>query len=202
MKLNSLNSYKSGFDITKNLVLAIAIFFIVFMALTIYYTNQEIKKARNTVIVIDKKSGQLIDSETQQLADTREIEYAGQVRLAYNLWYSFDENNYDSNIEEAMYIFGDCGSEMLNQYNDEGVKSMVMEKNIRFSVRISNVSINMGSNPVTGTIEGTQTITRSKAKMTRNLFCKFTITDCNRSDHNAHGCKLDNWEIYNKEKIR
>lgn len=202
MEMNSLKSYKKAFDITRVLLIGLFLFFTVFMAIVLIYSNQKIKEAQNSVLVINPKSGQMFDVQTQSAADFRVYQYELQAKMVYGLWYSFDENNYDQNIESAMYLLGDCGREMLNSYLDENVKQMVMQKNIVFRVKIQRVKINMNTNPVSGFIEGQQIINRASGERIRNLFCKFTISDCNSSSNNQLGCKINDWEIYNSEKIQ
>lgn len=118
-------------------------------------------------------------------------------KKAYTLWYQIDEGSYRSNIEEALYYFGDCGKVMLKDYNDDRVGYNLKEKNLILTIVINDIKIDMASHK--GYIEGVQTIRRDEGKVRRNIYAGFTFTDISPSDMNPFGVKIENWEIFNKE---
>lgn len=201
MELKSLVSYKSAFELTKTIMVVIVIAFAVAMVGGFLLMQNKIDNIQKNVIIIDK-GGQVYDAEMSRAKDMRVYEYINHIKTFYTLWYSFDESSYKPNIEKALYLAGDCGKEMLNVYRDENVERMLFEKNLRFDVTIKDVKIDMTTIPVTGYIIGEQKIKRQKGQLIRHLDCKFLIYDVDRSENNPHGCKVDNWSIYNKDLIQ
>lgn len=201
MELKSLVSYKSAFELTKIIVIVMIVVFGSILLFGFIYMQNQITDLQEKVIIIDTR-GQLYPSGTAHREDMRIYEYQNHVKTFYNLWYGFDENSYKNNIEAGLYLLGECGIEMLNFYEQENVERMLYEKNMRFEVRVQDIQINMQTIPISGKIEGEQTIKRNQGKITRLLNFTFTLHDVDRSEKNPHGVKIENWEIKEQEIIQ
>lgn len=193
-------SYKTVGELTKVITITTLVVCVSAIIAVYLISTKEIKQQQSKVIVIDTK-GQVYSSEVANAKEMRVFEYKDQVKKFYNLWYSFDENSYKTNIEKGLLLVGDCGKELLNIYKSEDVERKLFEKNLKAEVIIKDVNIDMSTNPVSGYIKGVQTIRRNKGSMSRNLDCSFIIYDVSRSDENSHGCKIDNWRIDNAKPI-
>lgn len=77
-------------------------------------------------------------------------------------WYAFDESSYEKNISLALNLIGNKGKELLNEYNDVNMLNSLIQKNIRYGVRIKDVEINTQTIPVSGKIIFTQTGYRAR----------------------------------------
>lgn len=200
MELKGLLSYKSAFRLTRTISIAVVVISITSVIVGFLIMNQRILEIRDTVVVIDR-SGQVLDSERMESKDTRIFEYENHVRTFYNLWYSFDEGSYQTNIEMGLNYIGESGKDLLDVYLTQNVERNIRERNLVFNVYIENIQIDMSTNPVTGYIEGIQEIKRNRGEIKRKLDCTFIIYDVDRTRNNPHGCKVDNWKIVNDKII-
>lgn len=201
MELRGLLNYKTGFQLTKLVMISVVV--ISFLAITIGFIvmSQEISAIRDSVVVIDR-SGEVLKSDRVNARETRVFEYENHVRTFYNLWYAFDEGSYISNVEKALQLIGESGKDMLDMYLTQNLERNIKEKNLIFSVYIKDIQIDMTKNTISGYIEGEQYIKRNRGELKRNLVCTFTIYDVDRTRDNPHGCKVDNWKIINEEIIK
>ena len=132
----------------------------------------------------------------------RQYEYMNHVKTFVTHWYAFDESSYEKNISLALNLIGNKGKELLNEYNDVNMLNSLIQKNIRYGVRIKDVKINTQTIPVSGKIIFTQTGYRARGSISRNIEAEFTIYDMlSRSEENVHGAKIEDWIVRYSEPV-
>lgn len=201
MELKSIVSYKSAFNLSKILIISILICCFIFSGAVIIWSNSRIKELTNTIYFLDSKGQAFSTSGKEQTLETRVFEYEAHVKQFYSLFYAFDENSYQRNVDAALYLVGDCGSSLISDYNDNKVKEQLQQKNLIVQVNIKSVKIDVNSRPITGSILGIQTVRRLNGETNRNLCATFTLIDVERSRDNPHGVKIENWKINDNTKI-
>ncbi len=195
MEIGALRNYKKAFEMLKVIVIVIIICGFASNIAIYILCQKQIEAQRRIVYFVDGTGDTKIGKAVTQ-SSVREIQIKAAIKKAYTLWYQIDEGSYHSNIEEALYYYGDCGKGMLKDYNDDRVGYNLKEKNLILTVVINEVKIDLTSHK--GYIEGIQTIRREEGRVRRNIFASFTFTDISPSDMNPFGVKIENWEIYNK----
>lgn len=201
MELKSLTSYKSAFALTRLILVVLIIGFCVTVLGGYLLMQKKIDEIQNKMIVIDTR-GVIYPSGQIDYNQMRIYEYLNHSKILYTLWYAFDENSYTQNIENGLHMLGECGIEMLNLYKQENVERLLFERNMRFEVEILDVKIDLQTLPISGYIEGKQTILRGNSKLTRHLDCIFTLHDVSRNEKNPHGVKIEDWEIINQALVQ
>ncbi len=196
MEIGSLRNYKKAFELLKIIVITIIVCGFA-SNVAIYILCQRQITAQKKVVYFVDNTGDTKLGKAVTVSSVREIQVKAAVKKAYTLWYQIDEGSYHSNIEEALFYFGECGKSMLKDYNDDRVGYNLKEKNLVLTVVVNEVKIDMASHK--GYIEGIQTIRRDEGKVRRNIYASFTFNDISPSDMNPFGVKIDNWDIYNKD---
>ena len=192
MELNSLTTYKTGFQLVKIIVITVLIVSGAAVCFTIYVTETQKQELRKMIYVINSE-GQVSQAHAAHQQSTRIYEYENHVRTFYRLWYQFDEGSYTRNIEMALPLAGETGRLLLDEYREQNLLRRLQERNLRLTVEIEKVEININSYPVTGYIEGIQTIQRENHRLLRKIRASFDIWDFDRSRENPHGAKIENW---------
>lgn len=173
---------------------------IAFVSCTVYLSTK-IEKAYSQALVIDKQ-GEVYKTSSLSASDMRQYEYMNHVKTFVTNWYAFDESSYEKNISLALNLIGNKGKEMLNEYNDVNMLNSLIQKNIRYGVRIKDVEINTHTIPVSGKITFTQTGYRARGSISREIEAEFTIYDMlSRSEENAHGAKIEDWIVRYSEPV-
>ena len=161
----------------------------------IIYQTIKLEKAYSQALVIDK-NGEVYKASGMPASNMRRFEYINHVKTFVGKWYAFDENTYEGNIASALNLIGNKGKELLNEYNDVNMLNSLVQKNIRYGVSIDEITIDMGTIPVTGKILFTQTGYRARGKVSRKVKAEFSIYDVSRSEENAHGAKIEDWIVH------
>ena len=161
----------------------------------IIYQTIKLEEAYSQALVIDK-NGEVYKASGMPASNMRRFEYINHVKTFVGKWYAFDENTYEGNIASALNLIGNKGKELLNEYNDVNMLNSLVQKNIRYGVSIDEITIDMGTIPVTGKILFTQTGYRARGKVSRKVEAEFSIYDVSRSEENAHGAKIEDWIVH------
>ena len=161
----------------------------------IIYQTIKLEKAYSQALVIDK-NGEVYKASGMPASNMRRFEYINHVKTFVGKWYEFDENTYEGNFASALNLIGNKGKELLNEYNDVNMLNSLVQKNIRYGVSIDEITIDMGTIPVTGKILFTQTGYRARGKVSRKVEAEFSIYDVSRSEENAHGAKIEDWIVH------
>ena len=161
----------------------------------IIYQTIKLEKAYSQALVIDK-NGEVYKASGMPASNMRRFEYINHIKTFVGKWYAFDENTYEGNIASALNLIGNKGKELLNEYNDVNMLNSLVQKNIRYGVSIDEITIDMGTIPVTGKILFTQTGYRARGKVSRKVEAEFSIYDVSRSEENAHGAKIEDWIVH------
>lgn len=159
-----------------------------------FYLSNKIDAAYTKALVLSS-SGQVYDVAAVESAAMRKYEYEDHVKTFVSLWYSFDESTYEKNVRTALYLIGNRGKELFNEYNDINMLNSLIQKNLRYGVIIKDLRIDMQTVPISGDILFTQTGYRARGSVARDIVVKFTLYDVSRSRENSHGVKIDAWDV-------
>ena len=199
--LKSLMSYKSAFQLLKLWSVVIIAALLLSTGVGFYFMISEINKANSRIWVLDRKGHISSADETNMYnPETRIFEYRDQVRNFYKLWYALDEESYHRNTEEGLHLVGECGKELLNVYKEADLFRKLQEGNLKSTVEIEKIEINMNTSPISGLLYGIQTVRRPKGQGSRRMDAEFELYDVKRGDNNSHGVKIE-WRITNSEKL-
>lgn len=201
MELKSLETYKSAFGLVQLLLVAVVAASAGANVYTWKLYSDKTDQLSSVIYIMDG-AGSVTAAERQPLnLEQRVFEYEDHVKDFYGLWYAFDEHSFQRNTEKGLYLIGECGVKLLDVYKEERVFSKLQEKNLKVSVAVEDIAINLETRPVTGYIKGAQTISRLGGEMSRRMDCTFTLYDVDRSRENPHGVKIENWQIIDNSKI-
>lgn len=178
-------------------ILAISFCAIVAVAFSVCFIHManKVKEASKEALVLDTK-GQAYNVIPVPASDMRLFEYEYHVKLFVTKWYAFDENSYAENIQAALYLIGNKGKDLLNEYKSLDMANSLIQKNIRYGVTIKDIQVNMKTLPVSGSITFTQTGYRAGGSSARDVTADFTLTDVSRSNDNVNGVKIEDWVVH------
>jgi hypothetical protein len=194
MNLKSLEKIDTAIKRTSMLAIVFCIILATAFVISFLYLSSKIDEIATKALVIDTR-GNTYETTAVPAIEMRVFEYENHVKTFCSLWYAFDENNYEKNIETGLHLIGDVGKEMLNEYNDAAILGSLITKNIRYGVTIKDININMNTLPVSGTLHAMQTGYRARGSVSRDMSISFTLYDVTRSRENVHGCKIGEWKV-------
>lgn len=195
MDLMKFKGVDNAVKMTIRLSIGYCVILTIAFITSIIYQTIKLEKAYSQALVIDK-NGEVYKASGMPASNMRRFEYINHVKTFVGKWYAFDENTYEGNIASALNLIGNKGKELLNEYNDVNMLNSLVQKNIRYGVSIDEITIDMGTIPVTGKILFTQTGYRARGKVSRKVEAEFSIYDVSRSEENAHGAKIEDWIVH------
>ena len=195
MDLMKFKGVDNAVKMTIRLSIGYCVILTIAVITCIIYQTIKLEKAYSQALVIDK-NGEVYKASGMPASNMRRFEYINHVKTFVGKWYAFDENTYEGNIASALNLIGNKGKELLNEYNDVNMLNSLVQKNIRYGVSIDEITIDMGTIPVTGKILFTQTGYRARGKVSRKVEAEFSIYDVSRSEENAHGAKIEDWIVH------
>jgi hypothetical protein len=205
MKLESLKSYRSAYQVLSSALILLVVILILIIGVLSYLLFSESQKGYRSIWIVDPKSKQAYraDQVLNEENPERVFEYKNHVRMFYKSWFEFDQFTYKANVDRGLQCLGNCGKGMLNDYKMQDVQRRLAEKNMKLMVEIDSIKIDMAQSPVTGIIFAKQIAESPAGSVTRFLNGKFRIIDLEgRSDENPHGCLIEDFTVFNNQIIQ
>ncbi|MCG8339947.1 MAG: hypothetical protein MI674_01550 [Cytophagales bacterium] len=207
LDIKQLRNYQSAFSLVKvGLIISIASNILMGLG-CMYWVIDTKNKAQKSIWVLSP-SKQVYHAELNYdiQSPDRIYEYQNHLKLFYSLFFSYDENNYQQHIEDALYLIDDSGQELYQLYQDNRLYDQVLQNNLIVQAQVDSISINMDQLPREGVVYARQFIknTAHSAGQTaiQNMHATFLLQDVARSIKNPHGVKLDKFTIFNNERIQ
>lgn len=194
MNLTNFKKIDHAIKTTNVFFLAALVVMATAFVISFFHLSYKINQAYSKALVIDTR-GAVFETHPILAQEMRVYEFENHVKTFIGLWYGFDENNYEANVQKALSLIGNKGKELLNEYNDLGMLSELIQKNLRYDVLINDLQIDMTTIPVSGSVVFTQTGYRAKGKISRRVFVDFSLYEVARSRENVHGVKIEDWKV-------
>lgn len=194
MNLTVFKNLDKSLKMTMLLSITFTIILAVTFTIAFVYLTKKVDAAYTKALVLDT-SGNVYNATSVHAADMRKYEYENHIKQFVQKWYSFDEHTYEQNVIQALYWIGDTGKELLNEYNDVNMLHSLVQKNLRYTVSMKEIKVDMKTVPVTGYIIFSQTGFRAKGSIARDIYAQFSLYDVSRASENPHGVKIDQWIV-------
>jgi hypothetical protein len=189
----------------KFIVLALMVSFSGCLGFLYWSYQNQVSKLTDTVVVIDPVTGHASVGERTYAYDPeiRKWEYEDQVHTLYQNLFTFDVNNFDTNLQRALSLMDTESADFIySEYNEGGVERRVKQYNWEFTVYVDSVLIDNSVRPNIGVCYARQTIRRRGGEsLTRNVHSRFAFKDISKSRRNVHGVMITDFEIFNKLKL-
>ena len=205
--IKQLRNYQSAFSLVR-VGFIISIVSNIIMGLGCMYSVIATKHQAQKSIWVISPSKQVYHAELSHdiQGPARIYEYQNHVKLFYSLFFSYDENNYKDHIEDALYLIGDSGQALYALYQDNHLYDQILQNNLIVEAHVDSICIDMDKLPRQGVVYARQFIknTAHNASQTtiQNMHASFSLQDVGRSSKNPHGVKLDNFSIFNNDRMQ
>ena len=207
MELSNLVTYKSSFSLLRiSLVLVILIFSLSFIGLY-YYTSKELEKANNRVFLLEASGNMMVAGAMDVVSrEDFELMVEDHIRDFYQLFFSFDENNYSDNTERALKLIGSSGLELFDNYRRDNVLSRLREANAVVEIQVEQVIIDVKNiNNIRAQVKAVQTTRAGNNSISRRMDSNvFNIIKkgVTRTLDNPHGLRIENLVIVDKSEVK
>lgn len=202
--LKSLSSYKSSNDLLKWVFVTLVTLIFLFGGFVYYLFVTQGNLGYKTVYIIDSSTGSAFQGKQTDITmnPERVHEYKNHVHMFFSKFYTYDQFSFRKNIEDALYLVGDCGKQMRNDLIEAETQRKLTANNINMTVEMDSISIDMSTLPIKGMAIATHVMKRPSAEVSYRTWSTFEIHDLvSRSEKNPHGVLIENFKIVKKETI-
>lgn len=210
-EFKELISYRDAFKTTRILALTVIVLCIGLTGFVFYQSHQKEQSMLNTIWIKTQDGSMFAASKAGAMSkDDRIVEYKHHVKWFYNLWYSLDKDNQESNINLALNLIDkQPGEELLDYYMSQNVFRKISQTGRSFVSKITTEpEIKITNAGIIGRVYGVIDFYDEQRKIYRkqHLDVEFTLSDVlgiqGRTNVNPHGVKISTWTVINDKEVK
>lgn len=194
--------FSNNFKKMKNLTIIILVICFLALASSAYLVNMAHVDANQRAYFI-AESGTLVGNvSSKDDAQSKYVEVKNHVKVFANLMFSFDEGNYTTNVEKALFLIGNDGRVLYNTYQEGDMLNNLVRNNASVTITIDSLQVDARSKPYRARIFIRQKIASSIGSQQNNIYADMKVEDVTRTETNPHGLRIEDFTIFNNDKIQ
>lgn len=200
MPFQKSTSFGRAFNLMKTVSVVMIIASVAIVLGALFFTSQVTKQANQKAYFVSNAgavAGKLITSK-----DERKVEVKAHLEKFMKLMFSFDQGNFESNIDKALYLIGDDGKLIYKGYLDNNMSGTLIKNNAVIGIEIDSIRINPEmSEPYEAAIYARQTVSTSLgyAEQFRHAFVE--LRNVSRTEENVHGLMITSFNTINADPV-
>jgi hypothetical protein len=168
-----------------------------------YFENVRIiGEGADRVVVIDPENNAYLATNRRIRKEERGYQYEDHVRDFFQLFYGFDQGNFEKNTEDALKLIGESGKFLYKERLEEDLFRKVVENNWKLEVHIDSIRIDLAIKPPVGVCYGRQKLIRPGGTSERLLWGSFSLYDVSPTHQNPHGALIEDFKIIRNNVIK
>ena len=204
MKLQSLANHRAVFlTLRTALLLTILGSGATILIITTYFTRQLGSLSQKVYVLDGQGDGILAFAKTLERTDYQLVA-RDHVRDFYELFFSFDQYNFQAKTQRALFMIGKSGKKLMEDYKKDKVLRDLMLTNARVSIHIEQIKVDVSNLEVLkAQVKAVQTSRVGRRSISRRMDSNvFHIyPGYSRNPQNVHGMLIEDFSIQNKEVI-
>lgn len=203
---------KIMFDKTSNIERAfrhIRLFCIVLVAgcltvtaVVVIRSLQSAERARDKIYVL--AAGKALEAFAGNREDNIPVEARDHIRSFHEWFFSLspDERDIKAHITRALYLADESAKKLYDNLKENGYYAGVIAGNVRQSIVVDSIQLDMRSSPFYFRCRATQTIVRPTSEVTRELITEGYLRRADRTDNDPHGFLIERWNILENKDLK
>jgi len=163
---------------------------------------QSAEKARGTVYIL--AAGKALEAFAGSREENIPVEAKDHIRTFHEWFFTLspDEKDIKANTTRALYLADESAKKLYDNLKENGYYAGVVAGNIRQSIFIDSIQLDMRSYPFYFRCWATQTIVRSTSKVTRDLITEGYLRRTDRSENDPHGFLIERWNTLENKELK
>lgn len=136
--------------------------------------------------------------------DNIPVEARDHVKMFHHYFFTLspDEGFIREQVSKSLYLADGSAKKVYDNLSERGYFSEFVSANMNQKIEMDSVRVWMDSYPYRFRYYGRQQIVRPTSVITRKLVTTGRLRHVDRSDRNAHGFLIENWETVSNENIK
>ncbi|HEY8971870.1 MAG TPA: conjugative transposon protein TraK [Puia sp.] len=160
------------------------------------------EKARSTVYVL--AAGKALEAFAGSREENIPVEAKDHIRTFHEWFFSLspDEKDIKTNTTRALYLADESAKRFYDNLKENGFYAGIIAGNMRYSIFIDSIQLDIRVYPFYFRCWATQTIVRSTSKVTRSLITEGYLRRMDRSENNPHGFQIERWNTLENNTLK
>jgi len=161
-----------------------------------------VDRARNRTYIL--AAGKALEAFSSNREENIPVEAKDHIR-SFHEWFftlSPDEKDIKTNTTRALYLADASAKKLYDNLKENGYYAGIIAGNVRQSIVIDSISLNMISYPFYFRCWAVQTIIRPTSKVTRNLITEGFLRRTDRSENDPHGFLIERWNTLENKDLK
>lgn len=148
-------------------------------------------------------NGKALEAYAADRKDNIPVEARDHVAMFHHYFFTLDpdEKVIQSNLAKAIYLADASAKQQYDNLKENSYYANLMSGNVSQTIAADTITINTEVYPYYFKYQGTQTIVRPSAIVTRRLVTEGYLRNVSRSDHNPHGFLIEKWRTLDNQDL-
>jgi conjugative transposon TraK protein len=197
MDLRKIKNIPSSFELAKRSLLVVGIFCAITVASAFGWAYYTTSKLQSRIFVLSKDGGAIMAKglDTSDLLDYRRPEIKSHVRTFHNLFWTYDQYNYNQRLDKSFQLIGNSGKQLYLRLKAEGHYTKLVNQNLEQKLTIDSVLVDDKSYPYRSVVYGSLLLTRGDQDTRANnrFVSSCVLYNVGRTEKNPHGLLIKNY---------
>jgi conjugative transposon TraK protein len=161
-----------------------------------------ISRAQSKVYILS--AGKALEAFASDRSANLAVEARAHVENFHERFFTLDpdEKFITDNLKRALYLADGSAKQVYDNLKESGYYSGVVSGNISERLVVDSIAVDLSGYPFRFRFYGTETITRTTSRVTRDLVTEGWLREVNRSENNPHGLLIERWSILDNRDVR
>lgn len=198
-KIKEIVNIRKDVRFFKTLSLVCVCFALLTMLIYAGLSYRMYQNYQNAIYILDNQGVAFHAELSKTSLERTDPEIYDHIVNFHKLFFEIDQFNYVQRIDRALYLIDDSGKQLYNNMKNRSWFSSLVNNNVKQSVRIDTIQINLNTRPYVASIkfrlihEGYDPKDTRKFPEIRVLVREFNITPVDRNRKNPHGLIISNY---------
>lgn len=160
------------------------------------------ERTRDTVYVL--AAGKALEAFAGSREENIPVEARDHIRTFHEWFFTLspDEGDIKANTTRALYLADESAKRLYDNLKESGYYAGIIAGNVRQSIVVDSIELDMVSYPFYFRCRATQTIVRATSKVTRRLITEGYLRRTDRTENDPHGFLIERWSTLENKDLK
>jgi hypothetical protein len=195
MSLRTLTEISTAIGFLKKISIFSILASVVISVASIAFATYQIRKASKQLYLLDTNGAAFSAKQSEYVH--RKPEIINHIRNFHDLFYGVDQFNYETRVNDALYLIGNSGKDLYLTLKASGWYSKLVSNNLSQSIHEDSLIVYDNVYPYVARYYGRVTVSRTdlQAKETKRIQSTFILHNVSRTEKNPHGLLIENYLV-------